>query len=301
MKAFLDCIPCALRHALDVARMMTDDESIHEQILYEVIDLTNDLNSHQSPPALARRIHRRLRELTESPDPYHKIKQHYNALAMELCRKLEPVIRQSDNPLETAIRLAIAGNIIDLGPTSSITDEDIDKTIRQSLTAPLDQSLIEQLRQDADHARDILYLADNAGEIVFDRLLIEQLPAEKVTVAVRGFPVLNDATMDDAKATGLTTRVNVIDNGSDAPGTILETCSESFVTHFTHADLIISKGQGNYESLSDADKPIYFLLKAKCRVVASDLNCELGSMVIHKNDVQQEISSRKPLFDSERR
>ena len=139
---------------------------------------------------------------------------------------------------------------------------------------------------DAANAQDILYLADNAGEIVFDRLLIEQLPMQKITVVVKGFPIINDATMEDAVAAGLTEIVSVIDNGSDAPGTILEICSDAFVSRFEQADLIITKGQGNYETLSDIDKNIYFILKAKCPVIASDLGCPIGQMVLINKRVQ---------------
>jgi uncharacterized protein with ATP-grasp and redox domains len=133
-------------------------------------------------------------------------------------------------------------------------------------------------------AENILYLADNAGEIVFDRLLIEQLPMEKVVVAVRGLPAINDATIQDAKIAGITELVEVIDNGSDAPATILEDCSERFLDAFNRADLIIAKGQGNYETLSDIDKNIFFLLKAKCPVIAGHIGCEVGELILKRNE-----------------
>ena len=132
----------------------------------------------------------------------------------------------------------------------------------------------------AAKAERILYLADNAGEIVLDQLLIEQLPRERITVAVRGAPVLNDATMEDARSTGLTKLVRVIDNGMDAPGTLLDLCSAEFVAAFQNADLIISKGQGNFESLIDhCGANIYFLFMAKCGLVADRVGCPLGSFV----------------------
>jgi uncharacterized protein with ATP-grasp and redox domains len=282
MKTYLDCIPCFFRQALDAARLVTDDEAIHEQILRDVIDLTNRLNLHQSPPAMGQLIHRRIRELAENPDPYRDLKKRHNHLAMELYELLELTVRHSNNPIDTAVRLAIAGNIIDLGVKTSISDSDIQQTINDSLNAPIDSSTIETFRSDTDNAREILYLADNAGEIVFDRLLIEQLSAEKITVAVKGSPVINDATMEDAIDTGLTKLVRVVDNGSDAPGTILETCSETFRTHFDRADLIIAKGQGNYETLSDIDKNIYFILKAKCPIIAKHLDCPVGTRVLKR-------------------
>jgi uncharacterized protein with ATP-grasp and redox domains len=129
-------------------------------------------------------------------------------------------------------------------------------------------------------AEDILYLGDNAGEIVFDRLLIEQLPCEKITFVVKGRPILNDAVMEDAQIVGLTDMVDVIDNGSDAPGTILESCSETFRRRFDQSDLIIAKGQGNYETLSEVDKNIFFLVRPKCSVLARHLGREIGSLVL---------------------
>lgn len=282
MKTFLDCIPCFFRQALDAVRLITDDETVHEQIIRDVLELTTHLDLHQSPPAMGRLIHRRIRQLTENADPYRTWKQTHNQFALQLYDEMKAAIQNSANPLETAVRLAIAGNIIDLGVKTSISNGDISKTIRRSLTEPFNQTMIEQLRSDTEKAVDILYLTDNAGEIVFDRLLIEQLPAEKITVVVKGYPVINDATMTDAVETGLTDIVSVIDNGSDAPGAILETCSQAFVSRFQQADLIIAKGQGNYETLSESDKNIYFILKAKCPVIASDLGCPVGQMILTK-------------------
>jgi uncharacterized protein with ATP-grasp and redox domains len=127
-------------------------------------------------------------------------------------------------------------------------------------------------------------LTDNAGEIVFDRFLIEQLPFDRVTVVVRGFPVINDATIADAETAGLTDIVEVMTNGSDAPGTILDDCSEEFRTRFAEADLIIAKGQGNYETLRECLRPIFFLLRVKCPLVANDLDCPVGSMVLRPSN-----------------
>lgn len=290
MKIFLDCIPCFLRQTLDAVRLVIDDESVHEQIMRDVLQLTKEMDLSQSPPAIGQRIHRKIRELTENTDPYRDLKKQHNRLALELYDLLEPAVRSSDNSLEIAVRLAIAGNIIDLGVKTSITDSDIKNTINDSLTVPIDHSVIEEFRSDINNAHNILYLADNAGEIVFDRLLIEQLPMQKITVAVKGSPIINDVTMEDAIDTGLTKIVTVIDNGSDGPGTILETCSDKFLSCMDQSDLIIAKGQGNYETLSDLDKNIYFILKAKCPVIAADLGCDIGQMVLRKNRITENIN-----------
>jgi len=286
MKTYFDCMPCFIRQALDAAKLATDDEQIHEQVVREVLRLASDLDMSQSPPAIGQQIHRLIRELVGEDDPYHRIKKRFNNLALKLYPELRKQIVGSQDRLETAIRLAIAGNIIDFGVNSSVDESDLHKAISESLVADFDNLHLESFRDAVGQAEDIFYLADNAGEIVFDRLLIEQLPYEKVTVVVKGKPVINDATMEDAGAAGLTRIVEVIDNGSDAPGTILESCSEEFRRRFADADLIIAKGQGNYETLSDVEKDMFFILKVKCPVIAQHLDCEVGSFVLVKNEVQ---------------
>jgi damage-control phosphatase, subfamily I len=282
MKIFLDCIPCFVRQALDSARLVTDDERVHEQVVREVLHLAENLDMRLSPPEIGQEIHRLIRKLTGNNDPYRELKQKFNNLALSMCVELEEDVRKSEDPMEAAVRLAIAGNIIDLGVKTSIAESDIKKVIRDCLKADFDNQPLEDFRNAVNHACKILYLADNAGEIVFDRLLIEQLPTEKVMVVVKGKPVINDATMEDADFTGLKEIVEVVDNGSDGPGTILESCSQDFRQCFDRADLIIAKGQGNYETLSDIDKNIFFVLKAKCPVIARDLGCEVGEMILQK-------------------
>jgi len=283
MKTYLDCIACFIRQALDSARLITDDKQIHRQIIQQTLDLVYDIDLHQSPPAIAQKMYRMIRKLTSVQDPYSQIKQHFNKLALKMYPELRERIKTSADPFETAIRLAIAGNIIDFGINSVSEEPDIEKTIAESLTAPLDMKLLEELKDAITQAKNILYLGDNAGEIVFDRLLIEQLSYEKITFVVKAGPIINDATAQDAQTTGLADIVTVIDNGSDAPGTILDGCSAKFLHRFKEADLVIAKGQGNYETLNDIDKKIFFILRAKCPVVAKELGCEIGSLVLRKN------------------
>jgi len=285
MQIFLDCIPCFVRQALDAARLATDNEQIHEQVVREVLRQAAVLDMSQSPPLIGQQIHRLIRELVGNNDPYRELKQHSNEIAMKMCSELRHQVIKSKDPLETAVRLAIAGNIIDLGVKTSIAESEIEQVIKDCLTADFDSANLEEFRAEVQKAGKILYLADNAGEIAFDRLLIEQLPTENVTLVVKGEPVINDATMEDAEVVGLAGMVEVIDNGSDGPGTILETCSQDFVDRFNEADLVIAKGQGNYETLSDIDKNIFFVLKAKCFVIARDLGCEVGEMILRKSTI----------------
>jgi len=282
MKTFFDCIPCFVRQTLDSVRMVTPDEAIHEQLLREVLRALGEMDLRQSPAATAQRIHRLIRELTGESDPYRAVKDRFNRFALDVYPQLKARVESSADPLEVAVRLVIAGNVIDMGINNHLTDEEVHEAIDHATEAPFDADLAV-FREATLSAKDILYLADNAGEIVFDKLLIEQLPLEKVTVAVKGSPIINDATMADAEAVGLAELVDVIDNGSDAPGTILDDCSEAFRQHFYEADLVIAKGQGNYETLSNVEKDIFFILKAKCPVIARDLDCEVGSLILRQS------------------
>jgi len=228
---------------------------------------------------MAKQIHARLRELTGNTDPYAAVKKRFNRMAIEMLPELRDKVANDTDPLQAAVRLTIAGNIIDFGPKGNTTEEDALDTIAHALDAPLHGDM-EVFRQATDEAEDILYLCDNAGEIVFDRLLVEQLGAARVTVAVRGAPVINDASMEDAQAAGLTALTKVISNGSDAPGTLLDDCSEVFRQHFRTADLIIAKGQGNFETLSEEPANVFFLFKVKCPVIAAHAHAPLGAQVL---------------------
>jgi damage-control phosphatase, subfamily I len=280
MKTYYDCIECFVRQAVDAARLFTDDEKIHDRILSKVIKQSSEMNFYLSPPEQGKIIHDIIREILKDGDPYSDIKERSNRFALKLYPELKKKIEQSSDPVEMAVRFAIAGNIIDMGASSHYDENSIRKTIDGALNKPLLAETIDAFRDAVEQASDILYLGDNAGEIVFDRLLLEQFPREKITFVVRGGPVLNDATRVDAQNAGLMNIVNVIDNGSNAPGTILGDCSSEFRELFNKADLIIAKGQGNYESLSDTNKNIVFLLMAKCPLIANDIGCEVGDMIV---------------------
>jgi len=283
MRTYFDCIPCFLRQALDSVRMITSDEQLHEQLMREVLRLVAEMNLRQSPPLMGQKIHRAIRRLTGAEDPYFDVKNRFNRLALQMYPELAEQLENSPDRLATALRLAVAGNIIDFGVNADLVESQVKRTVGESLDRPLDEQIVAELREALGQASEILYIGDNAGEIVFDRLLIEQLPCEKTTFVVRGGPVINDATIEDAEIAGLTELVEVIDNGSDAPGTILKDCSEQFRRRFDRADLVIAKGQGNYETLNDAGKDTFFILRAKCPVVADHLGCQIGEPVVKRS------------------
>lgn len=279
MRSSLDCIPCFARQTLEAARFVCDDPAVHERVIRDVLRYASDMDLAQSPPAVAQRIHRQLRALTGIADPYRELKHRFNRMALAMLEELTAQVRMAADPLTTALRLAIAGNVIDVGVDGSITEHKVRHSIQNAMNEPFwgDTRTFAGALADAG---SILYLADNAGEIVFDRLLIEQLPPGRVTMTVRGAAILNDATMADAQAAGLTDLLEVIDNGSDAPGTILDDCSESFQRRFAEADLVIAKGQGNYETLGEVDANLWFLFKAKCPVIAERVGQPVGTHVL---------------------
>ncbi|MBN1630022.1 MAG: DUF89 family protein [Thermoleophilia bacterium] len=279
MRSSLDCIPCFVRQALDAVRAVSDDPAIHDDVVREILQWMADADLSQSPPSFAQHIHRRLRTITRNGDPYRAAKDRQNQMALRLLPGLRAVVDGADDPLERAVRLAIAGNAIDMGVEAEVTEADLGRAVEQALEQPLAGDYTG-FRRAVESAGSILYLADNAGEIALDRLLVEQLGRSRVTVAVRGVPVLNDATLVDAHAVGLDEMVEVIDNGSDAPGTILSDCSEEFRRRFAAADLVLAKGQGNYESLNDEPRDIFFLFKAKCQVIAGQVGMPVGAHVI---------------------
>ncbi len=288
MRTDLECIPCLVRHTLAAIRQVIDDKGVQEQVMREALKLVSEMDTEKPPPLTARRVYRLLNRHTHGRDPYAKAKERLNRFALSIYPRLKDIVEASRNPLETAIGPAIAGNGMDLGVFSQLEDRTIDAAIDRSLTRPVKGTDVSQFSQAVDSARRILFLADNAGEIVLDRLLIEQMPLNRTTYAVRGAAVINDATMTDAEACGLTDLVNVIDNGSDIPGTVPAECSEEFRRIFDAADLIISKGQGNFETLDSVDRPIFHLLTVKCPVVARSLGFEEGTLVLYRSPVPRE-------------
>jgi uncharacterized protein with ATP-grasp and redox domains len=261
--------------------MASSDEKVHEAILREILRHASQLDLTR-PPMLGQWIYQQVRQRTGQADPYLAVKQESNRLALALYPTWKQRVLASDNPLIAAVRLAIAANIIDFGINGDLQPEDIPSALEKSFASRLDGDAGEFLDA-AAQAKDILFLADNAGELVFDRLFIELLARKNITVAVKGGPAINDALRVDAETAGLPGLVEVIDNGIDGAGTLLETCSAEFQRRFERAHLIIAKGQANFETLDDCPREIFFLLKIKCPLVGRHIGREVGSLVIHRN------------------
>ena len=279
MKTALDCIPCLIRQATEAIAMSAGDTVSQADLLRTVLRELATADWETLPVCLAQRIHRQIRTATGQSDPYQMLKGVMNRIALDLLPAYADVIRRQPNERDSVVRMAIAGNLLDSGAKTRLAPEALAQRLEEIWETPLIGD-VDEFFKAAEAAQRILYLADNAGEIVFDRLLIDALPTEKITVAVRGSPVLNDATLADAKVAGLPERVPVISNGSDAPGTLIDDCSVAFRHCFQMSDMNIAKGQGNYECLCDNHKPIWFLLTVKCPRIAAHIGDPEGSLIV---------------------
>ena len=276
MNTYLDCLPCFMNQALRAGRMATNDERKIKVLLDEVGCMIRDIPMENTPPETGDLIYQKVREITGVEDPYKKIKESNIIEALALYPKLKQVVNNSKNRLLTAIRIAIAGNVIDFGVGKEFNIlEDVEKILDQEF-AIFD---FEEFKYQLKNATSILYLGDNAGESVFDKILIEELN-KPVTYVVRDLPVINDVTIEDAFSSGLDEVAEIITSGSSAPGTILNLCNDVFLERFNNADMVISKGQGNYEGLSNVDRSVFFLLKVKCHVIANNLMVKENDIVL---------------------
>lgn len=280
MKAGPDCMVCVFRQALNTARIATNDVSKHRKVLTRLSGIVRRLTMDQSPAAYSRPAYVIVSEVTGVRDPFRKHKKETNRLALDLLPGFRRLVTRAADPLEAAIRCAAGGNIIDLGIDHKFN---IRRDIRKIMRRPFAINEVERFRKDLGRGRRLLYLGDNAGEIVFDTLLVEQLllTGTEVIYTVKSGPVINDATMEDAVISGMTKLTKVIETGSDDIGVNWRRSSKQFRTAFRDADVIIAKGHGNFETCDELPGNIYSLLKAKCNVVARQLAVELGDMVFH--------------------
>ncbi|MBN2424988.1 MAG: DUF89 family protein [Calditrichaceae bacterium] len=287
MKTELSCIPCLLRQTVETVNLAVTDDKIRTETVNAVLQFLEKADYNLSPPALAKEVYRILREVTGNPDPYREIKKHYNESALKIYDRLKQIVYQSDDPVLTSAKLAVAGNIIDFGIESSSID--INQIFERISGRKFEIDDFDKFIYDIKRFKSILYLADNAGEIVFDRLFIEILkrfyPERNlnITVVVRGAPIINDATIEDAHYIGLDKIAEVIDNGDNAPATILSNVSKRALAHYKKADIVISKGMGNYETLDEETRLIYYLLKVKCNLTANRIGAPIGSLVFKRN------------------
>lgn len=280
MKVDADCIPCVFKQALSASRRCTNNLDTLRRVQYELMKHVPHYSFDLTPAEMSYYAVKVANDALGCEDPFAEEKRQSNLAMLELYPTLKGIIESSSNRLHTAVKIAAAGNVIDMGILHRF---DVRKSIDELLNGSFKIDDYPLLRRELDSADSVLYLADNAGEIVADKLFLETLGRKDVIVAVKESPILNDATMEDARAVGLDEVAVVVSNGSGMIGTILDDCSEEFRNIFYAADVILSKGQGNYEGLDERPQNIYFILKAKCPVVARALGVEEGEAVLKRN------------------
>ena len=288
-----DCIKCFLEQADKLfTRYRIKDDMASDIIVRFRLFIDNHKENNLLSPELSCLMHRLIKKATHTDNLYKKEKKDYNDLLLSLEEDIREIIKKSDDPFQTALRYALAGNIIDFGPSKPFN---VFKALSAAVSKEpaIDHSLI--LKDELKKAVTVLYLGDNAGEIVLDKLFIQTINHPGLYFAVRGGSIINDNTMEDAEYTGMTKATNVISNGYDAPSTLLNRCSREFREIFDKADIIISKGQGNLEGLiNNKNKKIFFLLMVKCSVIAKMLGVQEKNVVVLCN--QKELSPKNSRF-----
>ena len=279
MRTYLDCIPCVMQQALRAGRMATSDEEKLKLILDKTAELVKTISMETIPAETGAKMYQIVSEVTGVVDPYKEIKQQHIKETKAIYPELEQIVANSDDKLLTAIKIAIAGNIIDLGVNKAFDIVTDVKTILEQDFGVLDYPAF---KKQLDKSKNVLYIGDNVGESVFDKILIKELK-RPVKYAVRAIPIINDVTWEDAVASGIDEVAQIVDSGCKSPGVILEQSSPDFLELFNTADIVISKGQGNFEGLSGCNRQIFFLLKAKCRIIAEHLGVEEGAIVLKEH------------------
>jgi damage-control phosphatase, subfamily I len=280
MKAQPECLSCIFPQVLRTAKLVSDDPVMWEKAIRMLAERVKTLKlEDETPASVSMPVYEIIKEITGIEDPYDKIKKETNAAAKRVLPALEKLVLAAKDPLSSAVHMAAAGNIIDFGLNH---DLDMERDILPTASQEFAIDDIEEFRNDIKPGVKVLYLGDNSGEIIFDKVLIEkmiELGAE-VTFVVKSGPILNDVTMEDAEYAGITGIAKVIGTGSADLGINWKKISKEFSEHYANADIIISKGHANFETVSGKEGNIYFILKTKCESVARELNNSVGDLVL---------------------
>jgi uncharacterized protein with ATP-grasp and redox domains len=260
--------------------MVTDDQQLIQDILRKYSKMLPELiESEKKAPEISARMQAYIKKISGVEDPYKEIKKKNLQSAFKLLPLVEKEIAEAADPLLAALLMSAMGNSIDAGVSLNVNiKENIERALKDSFAHSDYQQFLAELQQ----AEELLFIADNTGEAVFDKLLLKKIKEEynlKITYAVRETAILNDITAEGAKELGLDQYAEIIKSGSQAPGMLMESASDQFLKHYQNTDLVISKGQGNLEGLYGIESEIYFLLKAKCEVIAEVLKVEKEDFV----------------------
>ena len=291
METYLECIPCFFKQGIESAKILGAGRKIQKQIVDRISGVIPSFPLEASPPEMGKIVHDIIKEILGREDPYLELKKKSNQLALAIYEKLRKKVRNSADRLLTGLELSTAGNIIDYGANHGVQPaKEVLKILERKIGVQDEKKFqYAEFKNKLKNSSMVLFLGDNAGEIVFDRLFIEEIknlyPSKKIVYAVRETPVINDITAEDAFFVGMDKVADIVSSGSVIPGTLLSMCSERFVDLFNKADMVISKGQGNFETLYGANNSpdLFFLLTVKCGVVGKKFNAEPGDIILKKD------------------
>ncbi|MDP8262513.1 MAG: ARMT1-like domain-containing protein [Candidatus Ancaeobacter aquaticus] len=292
MKTYLECIPCFFNQAIEAARNAGASAKKQKLIVDRIAQVLPSFPFSATPPEMGRIIYSIVSDITEIKDIYAEVKHKSNERALSVYPIARKKVISSSDRLLTALELAVSGNVIDYGIKNKLdVDAELKKILKKEKTKIKSEKKglfqYKKFRQALKGSRTILYCVDNAGEIVFDKLLMEEIrlyyPDIRIICAVKAKPIINDALLSDALYCQMDRVSEIISSGSEAPGTVLKQCSKEFRRVFRKADMIISKGQGNFETLSKVRGPIFYLFMAKCPVVAKHVRGDMGDYILIDN------------------
>lgn len=279
MKINEKCLPCLINQVIKVANITNC--SNRDDLYHQVFEQLSKIDFNKSNPEIIGMIFELVKKHLNNEDPYQEIRQYYNNLFLQSYDDFDKKI----NSFKTAIKYAIIGNIIDFSPINNQEITKIDDWFDNIDNLSLTIDHVDKLINDIKKAKTILFLGDNCGEICLDKLLLKRIkqlnPSLKIYFGVRGKPVVNDSIESDAYEVDIDEYASIISNGDNSLGTILSRTSAQFNQIYQNCDFVIAKGQANFESLSEENKKIYFLLMVKCDVIAKYINVPEKSLVCY--------------------
>ncbi len=289
------CVPCVIKQSERLVKVLTannDDcktDEMLSKIRHHALDIAAELSLDDPPSKYTSVVLDKVYDLLGIDDPYLKTKREQNEIGKKLSEYFNKELHRSTDPIHDAIKIAALGNLIDVGPSVIYTllkpENSYADEIKAMLQIPLKIDDYKVFKEKLRSAKSILYILDNSGEIYFDKLLIERLKGIEITIAVKARPILNDATITDARESGLDNFGNIITvnklNHYRHLGVDFECVSDEFRYAFDNADIVIAKGHANFESLVDNERDCFFILMAKCPVVARKLNVAIKDRVFY--------------------
>ena len=276
MNTHVDCIACIVNKANNLANKYIKDKKQKHSFMQKVLIEIANTEFERTSPILDAKIMRIAKESIGSEDIYKEEKQFFNEKMLLMEEQINTLLKDSEDKLFDALKIALSGNIIDFSALSDLDFEFVENIISSTFKSQFNEEVYKRLRVDLSKAKELIYLGDNTGEIVLDKLFIKEIAAEypnvRITFVTRGKPIFNDVTEEDAYYVGIDRYAAIINNGTDLPGTDLLEVSQEFKNRLQSADLIIAKGQGNYESLCGCGLNIYYLFLCKCNMIMEKLN-----------------------------